>query len=104
MKRLPIKRVGQRGTDHLLPRMGEDMVVRMPIIEWASGQADSDARWLPILEPHLPLSVPVPLAVGDPANRFQPHPRAAPYQRVDLYGGHDRHEREVLHSVLAGAA
>jgi aminoglycoside phosphotransferase (APT) family kinase protein len=67
---LPLKRVVLRGTDHALFRVGEDMVARIPIIDWAADQADSDARWLPILEPHLPLSIPVPLVVGEPGEGF----------------------------------
>ncbi len=54
------------GTDHVLFRVGTDLVARMPKIAWATDQADSDARWLPMLEPHLPVRIPVPLHVGEP--------------------------------------
>ncbi|MBV1856140.1 aminoglycoside phosphotransferase family protein [Catellatospora tritici] len=54
------------GTDHALFRIGDDLVARMPRIDWATDQADSDSRWLPVLAPHLPLPVPVPLGVGEP--------------------------------------
>jgi len=54
------------GTDHVLFRIGTDLVARMPKIAWAVGQADSDARWLPLLEPHLPVRIPTPLHLGGP--------------------------------------
>lgn len=63
---LPIAPVPSAGTDHALYRLGEDKVVRLPRIHWAVGQADKEQRWLPWLAPHLPLAVPVPLAVGAP--------------------------------------
>ena len=37
------------GTDNVLFRLGDELVVRMPKIEWAQDQAESDARWLPRL-------------------------------------------------------
>src|SRR5688572_3760041 len=63
---LPVKRLPIGGTDHALFRLGDDLVARMPRIEWAAGSAAKDARWLPLLAPHLPLRVPAPLAVGEP--------------------------------------
>ena len=58
------------GTDNVLFRLGDEFVVRMPKIEWAAGQADSDARWLPRLAPHLPAAVPVPVHVGQPSDDY----------------------------------
>lgn len=58
------------GTDNVLFRLGEAHVVRMPKIDWAQHQATSDARWLPRLAPHLPVTVPVPAHVGRPADDF----------------------------------
>jgi aminoglycoside phosphotransferase (APT) family kinase protein len=40
------------------------MAVRFPRVEWAIGQVEKEQRWLPKLAPLLPLSVPVPLAMG----------------------------------------
>jgi aminoglycoside phosphotransferase (APT) family kinase protein len=54
------------GTDHVLFRVGNDLVARMPKIAWAVSQAESDARWLPRLASLLPVRVPVPLHVGEP--------------------------------------
>lgn len=67
---LPIEPVQEAGTDHALYRLGEDLVVRLPIIDWAVEQAETDQRWLPVLAPHLPLQVPVPVAVGQPGEGY----------------------------------
>jgi aminoglycoside phosphotransferase (APT) family kinase protein len=63
---LPLRPVAEQGTDHALYRLGDDLVVRLPRIDWAVEQAARDARWLPVLAPSLPVPVPVPLAVGEP--------------------------------------
>lgn len=67
---LPLERVPSAGTDNALYRLGEEMVVRMPRIHWAVGQVEMEHRWLPRLAPHLPLAVPVPLALGKPADGY----------------------------------
>lgn len=63
---LPLEPVLPRGTDHAIFRLGDDMSVRLPRIEWATGQAGKEAHWLPRLAPHLPLEIPRPLALGEP--------------------------------------
>lgn len=67
---LPIEQVPSAGTDHALYRLGQDLAVRLPRIHWAVGQAGKEARWLPKLAPHLPLTVPTPLARGEPAEGY----------------------------------
>jgi len=67
---LPVTALALGGTDHALFRLGDGLVARMPRIGWAAGQAESDSRWLPVLAPHLPLAVPVPVAVGEPDEDF----------------------------------
>jgi aminoglycoside phosphotransferase (APT) family kinase protein len=67
---LSLGRVQSSGTDNALYRLGEDMVVRMPRIHWATGQVEKEHRWLPRLAPNLPLAVPVPVAMGQPAEGY----------------------------------
>ena len=67
---LTVRRVEECGTDHHLFRLGSDLVARLPIIGWAVDQARSDERWLPVLAPHLPVALPVPLAVGEPGHGY----------------------------------
>ena len=63
---LPLRPVTAFGTDHRLFRLGEELLVRMPVYAGSADQAISDATWLPRLAPHLPVAVPVPVAVGEP--------------------------------------
>ncbi|MFC8800124.1 phosphotransferase [Promicromonospora sp. NPDC057138] len=64
-------RLGAKGWDNQLWRLGDDLAVRMP---WATEAADSLLRkehaWVPGLAPRLPLPVPVPQRLGEPAERF----------------------------------
>lgn len=63
---LPIAPVPSAGTDNALYRLGDDLVVRLPRIDWAVGQVDKEREWLPRLAPSLPLAVPTVLARGKP--------------------------------------
>jgi aminoglycoside phosphotransferase (APT) family kinase protein len=67
---LPLEPVASAGTDNALYRLGGDMVVRLPRIDWAIGQAEKEGRWLPVLAPRLPLAIPVPLAKGRPGEGY----------------------------------
>lgn len=67
---LPIEPVRSAGTDNALYRLGDEMVVRLPRIDWASGRLDKERKWLPRLAPFLPLAIPVPLAKGIPAEEY----------------------------------
>ncbi|MEU0539827.1 aminoglycoside phosphotransferase family protein [Nocardia sp. NPDC005978] len=67
---LPV-RLGARGWDNQLWRLGDDLAVRLP---WATESADALLRkefaWVPAIAPHLPLPVPVPQRLGEPSERF----------------------------------
>lgn len=67
---LPLVPVASAGTDHAMFRLGSDMVVRLPRIGWAVAQIEKEHRWLPLLAPLLPLAIPVPLALGQPADGY----------------------------------
>ncbi|MFW5418165.1 aminoglycoside phosphotransferase family protein [Nocardiopsis sp. CNT-189] len=64
-------RLGARGWDNQLWRLGDDLAVRLP---WATESADALLRkeytWVPELAPGLPLRVPVPQRLGEPSERF----------------------------------
>ena len=65
-----IEPVVSYGTDHDIYRLGADLAARLPRIGWATYQAAKEAKWLPRLAPHLPLALPVPLAMGHPADGY----------------------------------
>ena len=67
---LPIKMVPSHGTDHDIYRLGDQLCARMPRTGWAAGQAEREAVWLPRLAPHLPLALPVQVALGQPADGY----------------------------------
>ena len=67
---LPIEMVPSYGTDHDIYRLGDQLCARMPRIGWAAGQAEREAVWLPRLAPHLPLALPVQVALGQPADGY----------------------------------
>ena len=67
---LPILRVRSAGTDNALYRLGQEMVVRLPRIDWAIGQIEKEIHWLPKLAPSLPFAIPVPLVKGKPGEGY----------------------------------
>lgn len=67
---LSVVPVTSYGTDHDIYRLGDGMSIRLPRISWATRQAAREAEWLPRLAPHLPLAIPVQLAMGHPAEGY----------------------------------
>ena len=63
---LPLRRMTGAGTDTVLYRLGPRLLVRFPRRPVADVEVDPLARWLPVLAPHLPLSVPLVLRRGGP--------------------------------------
>jgi aminoglycoside phosphotransferase (APT) family kinase protein len=72
-KDLPIERVPSAGTDNAMYRLGDDLVARLPRIDWAVANVAKEQRWIPLLAPELPLALPMPVAVGAPTEEF-PYP------------------------------
>jgi len=67
---LPIDPVRSFGTDNAIYRLGDELAVRLPRRENNVAQLDKERRWLPRLAPLLPLSVPEPVADGEPGDGF----------------------------------
>jgi aminoglycoside phosphotransferase (APT) family kinase protein len=68
--RLPIEPVERDGWDHRTFRLGDDMSVRLPSAARYAAQVEKEHRWLPRLAPRLPLPIPVPLEMGEPAEGY----------------------------------
>lgn len=66
----PLRLVEPWGTDNALWRLGEDLVIRLPRIYWATGQIQFEATWLPRIAGHLPVAIPEPVAIGQPASGY----------------------------------
>ena len=67
---LPLSPVQSAGTDNAIYRLGDDLAVRLPRVAGATEQVDIEFLWLPRLSPHLPLAIPVPLALGQPGEGY----------------------------------
>ena len=67
---LSIERVDSDGTENAIYRLGDELAIRLPYRAAKTTLVDKDHRWLPILAPHLPIPIPVPLAKGTPAEGY----------------------------------
>jgi len=67
---LPIRRLPSDGTDNAMYRLGDSLVARLPLIEWAVPQIEKERTWLPRIAPGLPLAIPEQLATGQPAHGY----------------------------------
>ena len=67
---LPLTLLEPSGTDHTIYRLGDDLVVRMPIREHIAEQGMKESTWVPFLAPQLPLELPMPLAMGQPGDGY----------------------------------
>lgn len=67
---LGLQPVASAGTDNALFRLGKDMVVRMPIVDWAVADVEKEQEWLPRLAPFLPVPIPTPISMGDPGGGY----------------------------------
>ena len=67
---LSVEPVEVGGWDNRTFHLGKHMTVRLPSAESYVPQVEKEHRWLPLLAPHLPLAVPVPLARGAPAEGY----------------------------------
>src|SRR5690606_31483711 len=63
---LPLELLVPAGSDHVIYRLGDELSVRLPRHAGAIGQARKESHWLPRLAPHLPLTIPAPVGVGEP--------------------------------------
>ena len=70
---LPVKLVELSGWDNRTFHLGEQMTARFPSAAEYSPQVEKEHRWLPKLAPLLPLPIPVPLAMGKPAEGYPWH-------------------------------
>jgi aminoglycoside phosphotransferase (APT) family kinase protein len=67
---LPLRVVVPTGTDHTVYRLGDELVVRMPVMAYATRQAAKEARWVPFLASQVPLQLPLPVGMGEPGQGY----------------------------------
>lgn len=69
-KELFVRPVDRSGWDNITFHLGENMLIRMPSASEYVLQVEKEQKWLPKLAPLLPLSIPVPLAMGEPTPEY----------------------------------
>jgi len=67
---LPIERVDSSGTDNAMFRLGDELAVRLPRRPFVAAALRKELHWPAVLAPQLPVEVPAPVAVGEPAADF----------------------------------
>ncbi|MVO98320.1 aminoglycoside phosphotransferase family protein [Paenibacillus lutrae] len=67
---LPVIPVEKSGHDNRTFHLGSEMSVRLPSKECYAPQAVKEIMWLPKLEPHLSLPIPIPLVKGEPGEGY----------------------------------
>jgi aminoglycoside phosphotransferase (APT) family kinase protein len=67
---LPVKPVAFGGWDNRTFHLGDHMTVRLPSATHYAEQVAKEQYWLPILAPQLPLTIPLPLAMGRPDETY----------------------------------
>ncbi|MDX8456603.1 aminoglycoside phosphotransferase family protein [Mesorhizobium sp. VK9D] len=72
-RHLPVSPVAFGGWDNRTFHLGDEMTVRLPSAAAYSLQVEKEQRWLPKLAPLLPLPIPTPLAMGEPAADYPWH-------------------------------
>lgn len=63
---LALRPLASDGTINRVDLLGDDLVVRMPFIDWGAGDVEWDAHVLPLLARTLPTDVPMLVARGSP--------------------------------------
>ncbi len=65
-----VERLPSGGTVNAMYRLGDDLVVRLPLGAGGAGDVATERTWLPRLAPLLPASVPEVLGAGQPAEGY----------------------------------
>ncbi|MET9734871.1 aminoglycoside phosphotransferase family protein [Streptomyces sp. NPDC006458] len=67
---LPVERIASGGTVNAMYRLGDDLVVRLPMVRGGVADVALEQEWLPRLADRLPTAVPEVLGAGAPAEGY----------------------------------
>lgn len=67
---LTVEHLPSGGTVNAMYRLGDDMVVRLPLVRGGAEDVPLEREWLPRLAPHLPTRIPEVLGAGEAALGF----------------------------------
>ncbi|WP_211274432.1 aminoglycoside phosphotransferase family protein [Streptomyces chattanoogensis] len=67
---LSVERLPSGGTVNAMYRLGDDMVVRLPLVKGGAEDVSMEQEWLPRLAPRLATAIPEVLGAGEPAEGY----------------------------------
>lgn len=67
---LPIEPLASGGTVNAVFRVGDELTARLPLTSDGVEDLEREARWLPVLAPHLPVPIPAVVARGEPGEGY----------------------------------
>ncbi|MFF3327459.1 aminoglycoside phosphotransferase family protein [Streptomyces sp. NPDC002889] len=67
---LAVERFPSGGTVNGMYRLGDGMVVRLPLVQGGAKDVSMEQEWLPRLAPRLPTAIPEVLGAGEPAEGY----------------------------------
>ena len=67
---LAVRRLDSGGTVNAIYRVGTELTVRLPLIEHGTHGLWREAKWLPVLAPHLPTPIPTVVGIGEPGEGY----------------------------------
>jgi aminoglycoside phosphotransferase (APT) family kinase protein len=67
---LAVERFPSGGTVNAMYRLGDDMVVRLPLVQGGADDVSLEREWLPRLAPHLPTHIPEVIGDGEPSEGY----------------------------------
>jgi len=67
---LAIRPVASTGTSNAMFRLGDDLVIRLPLQPSSEANVRKEHTWLPILASLLPFAIPTAVAVGEPTEAY----------------------------------
>jgi aminoglycoside phosphotransferase (APT) family kinase protein len=70
---LPVRPLPAAGSSNALFRLGDELLARLPRQPGGSATIRKEARWLPVVAPHLDVDVPETVAVGEPGFGYPEH-------------------------------
>jgi aminoglycoside phosphotransferase (APT) family kinase protein len=66
----PLRRIASAGTVNAMYRLGDELVIRLPMMPAWAGDVEVELEWLPRLADRLPLPIPVPAGRGEPTDKY----------------------------------
>ncbi|MEU1529756.1 aminoglycoside phosphotransferase family protein [Streptomyces fagopyri] len=67
---MAVEQLPSGGTVNAMYRLGDDLVVRLPLVKGGANDLTVERTWLPRLAPHLPTPIPQVLGDGQPAEGY----------------------------------